>query len=48
MPQPEVLIRRASEMFDADGRLTDEGTRDHLAKFLVAFAAWIERVGGRR
>src|SRR5688572_11320367 len=45
MPQPEVLIRRASEMFDADGRLTDDATREHLAKFLVAFAAWIERVG---
>jgi chromate reductase len=45
MPQPEVLVRRASEMFDADGRLTDEATREHLAKFLVAFAAWIERVG---
>ena len=48
MPQPEVLVRRASEMFDADGRLTDEATREHLAKFLVAFAAWIARVGGSR
>jgi chromate reductase len=48
MPQPEVLVRRASEMFDADGRLTDEATREHLAKFLVAFAAWIERVGSGR
>ena len=48
MPQPEILVRRASDMFDADGRLTDEGTREFLAKFLVAFAAWIERVGGSR
>ena len=48
MPQPEILVRRASDMFDADGRLTDEGTREFLANFLVAFAAWIERVGGSR
>jgi chromate reductase len=46
MPQPEVLVRRASELFDADGRLTDEPTREHLVKFLDAFADWIVRVGG--
>lgn len=46
MPQPEVLVRRASEMFDADGRLVDEPTREHVVKFLIAFAAWIHRVGG--
>jgi chromate reductase len=45
MPQPEVLVRRASEIFDADGRMTDEPTRQHLAKFLSAFADWIARVG---
>lgn len=44
MPQPEVLVRRASELFDSDGRLTDEGTREHLVKFLTAFAAWIRRL----
>jgi chromate reductase len=46
MPQPEVLVRRASDLFDADGRLTDEPTRAHLVKFLNAFADWIVRVGG--
>ena len=46
MPQPEVLVRRASDLFDADGRLTDESTREHLVKFLNAFADWIVRVGG--
>jgi chromate reductase len=45
MPQPEVLVRRASELFDADGRLTDEPTRAQLVKFLNAFADWIVRVG---
>ncbi|MGH7566768.1 MAG: NADPH-dependent FMN reductase [Gemmatimonadota bacterium] len=45
MPQPEMLVRKAGDMFDADGRLVDEPTREHLGKFLTAFAAWIERVG---
>jgi chromate reductase len=45
MPQPEVLVRRASELFDAEGRLTDESTREHLVKFLNAFADWIVRLG---
>ena len=45
MPQPEVLVRRASDVFDADGRLTDQSTREHLVKFLNAFADWIVRVG---
>ena len=41
MPQPQVLVARAHEKFDADGRLIDEKTREHLAKFLIAFADWI-------
>ncbi len=34
--QPEVLIPRAQERFDADGRLTDESTRALLEKFGAA------------
>ncbi len=48
MQQPEILVARAGEKFDADGRLVDDTTREYLAKFLVAFAAWIERVGNGR
>jgi len=44
MPQPELLVFRAHEKFDADGRLTDEATRTHLGRFLAAFAAWVRRV----
>ena len=44
MPQPELLVFRAHEKFDAAGQLTDEATRTHLIKFLEAFAAWIRRV----
>jgi chromate reductase len=44
MPQPEILVYRAHEKFDAEGRLTDEKTREHLGRFLEAFASWIRRV----
>ena len=43
MNQPEVLIPRAQERFDADGRLTDESTRTLLKRFGVAFAAFVAR-----
>lgn len=43
MPQPELLVFRAHEKFDAEGRLTDPPTAEFLGKFLVAFAAWVRR-----
>ena len=43
MLQPEVLVGRAQERFDADGKLTDEPTRRFVAGFLLNFAAWIEQ-----
>ncbi len=43
MPQPELLVFRAHEKFDAEGRLTDAATREHLTAFLAAFAGWIAR-----
>ena len=44
MPQPEVLVARAHEKFDDAGRLADEPTRAFLARYLVAFAAFVSRV----
>ena len=41
LPQPEVLVGRAHEKFDSEGRLTDETTRMFLAMFLEEFANWI-------
>ena len=41
--QPEVLVGRAHEKFDADGRLTDDTTRKFLVLFLVEFANWMMR-----
>jgi len=39
--QPEVLVARAHEKFDADGQLTDQPTRDFLATFLQRFVEFI-------
>jgi len=39
--QPEVLIPRAQERFDAEGRLTDESTRVLLEKFGAAFVQFV-------
>jgi chromate reductase len=43
MPQPEILVFKAHEKFDADGKLTDEATTKFLAAYLVAFEAWVTR-----
>jgi chromate reductase len=45
--QPEVLIARAQDRFDADGTLQDAPTRDWLVKFGSAFVAFVERVRPR-
>lgn len=43
MPQPEVLVAKAHEKFDDDGRLTDEGTAAFLGKYMAALGAWVRR-----
>ena len=44
--KPEIMIQRAREKFDAEGRLTDEATRDEIRALLVALAAWTRRLRG--
>jgi chromate reductase len=43
MAQPEVLIPRSNERFDAEGRLTDESTRVLLTKFGASLVTWVQR-----
>ena len=43
MPQPELLVFKAHEKFDAEGRLIDETTAEFLRKYLVAFGDWVRR-----
>lgn len=45
MLQPEVLIPRCAERFDANGILTDQSTRDLIARQMQKFAIWITAVG---
>jgi chromate reductase len=42
--RPEVMIAQAQNKFDAEGKLTDQTTRDFVATMLTAFAAWVRRV----
>lgn len=37
-----MLVARAGSLFDADGNLTDEATRERLREFIAGFAAFIE------
>ena len=46
--QPEVLVGRAHQKFDSDGRLTDDTTRKFLVAFLEEFAIWIGQWAQRR
>lgn len=40
MPQPEILVFRALEKFDANGELTDEKTAAFLGRYLEALRTW--------
>jgi chromate reductase len=41
MPQPEAYIGGVDKLFDANGRLANDGTRKFLQGFMQAYAAWI-------
>jgi chromate reductase len=42
--KPEVLVARAEQAFDAEGRLIDEAARGFLRNLLEALAVWTRRV----
>jgi chromate reductase len=42
MHHPEAYIGGAATLFDADGKLINDGTRAFLQTFIDAFAAWVE------
>jgi chromate reductase, NAD(P)H dehydrogenase (quinone) len=45
MQQPEAYIGGADKLFDASGKLTNDGTRKFLQQFIQAFANWIAATG---
>ena len=46
--QPEAMISNASELFDAEGNLTDEKTRDHVRRLLNQLALWTCQLRNKR
>src|SRR5262245_55440422 len=43
MNRPEVMITVAHTKFDAEGKLTDDKTREHIRELVAALKAWTER-----
>jgi len=41
--KPEVYVARAQDKFDAEGRLTDEKTREFVGKLLAALVPWADK-----
>lgn len=42
MVQPEVYIGGAATLFDGDGKLINDSTKDFLNSFLKAFEEWVD------
>ncbi len=43
MPQPEMYIGGVSKLFDEEGNLVVDATKEFFTKFMNSFAAWIEK-----
>jgi chromate reductase len=43
MQQPEAYIGGAAQLFDANGNVTNETTREFLRRYMDAFAAWVAK-----
>lgn len=43
MAQPEAYIGDAVKLFEANGNLNNESTRDFLTQFMTAFVVWVEK-----
>jgi chromate reductase len=41
MQQPEAYIGGADKLFDANGNIVNEGTRNFLQGYMQSFAAWV-------
>jgi chromate reductase len=45
--KPEVMIGNSADKFDAHGKLTDEQTREFIAKLLRSLVDWTSRIAPR-
>ena len=48
LQQPEAYIGNAAKMFDDQGRMTNDDTREFVRKFMAAFAQWIAKTARAR
>ena len=46
MQQPEAYIGNAGELFDDQGRLKSDETREFLKKFMSAYREWVVKIAG--
>lgn len=44
MQQPEAYVGHAATLFDDEGNLSNDSSREFFTKFMAAFANWIERI----
>ena len=44
MAQPEAYIGHAGQLFDANGKITNEGTQTFLKSVIGAFGGWVEKL----
>lgn len=44
MAQPEAYIGGATALFDDNGKLTNESTKDFLKNFIVAYEKWVHKI----
>ena len=44
MQQPEAYINDVANLFDKDGNIAKEGTREFLQKYMVSFADWVSKI----
>ena len=47
IPQPEILIAKAAEKFDSEGRLIDDMAKQIIAERLKALGEWIYKLRAR-
>lgn len=43
MQMPEAYIGGADKLFDAQGKLVNDSTREFLSKFMQSYANWVEK-----
>ncbi len=43
MQQPEAYIGNAAKIFDNEGQVTNDSTREYLQKFMDAFSQWVSK-----